>query len=215
MAWLCKECGILNDDTEEVCIQCKGKKDGICCNTIGLELIANRCEEDPWIILTKDTYLGRGEEFCLGKDFLRQNLYVGELHCRIANEGGNWKVYDLGSSNGTGYSDIKLNGMIPSHVGVGIKDGRILRIADLYFRIHITEEGVEKEECIEVEENGSTNESCCEKEGKWVVICPTCGKDYIVESESSRVEECTSLGCDSDRRYDIHRIRPKFVENVE
>lgn len=217
MSWLCKECAALNDDVEDICVLCGAKKEKECCGGIRLELLTNGCEEDPWIVISKDTYLGRGDAYCLGKEFLKRNGYVGELHCRIACEDGDWKVYDLGSANGTGYSDIELSSKIPSNVGIRIKDGRILRIANLYFRIHITAEDAAVEECIVAERSGALDEAGDGKKriGKWIIVCPVCGAKYFVENEDSRVKECTDALCEQYRRKEISKVRARFEEDIE
>lgn len=127
-----------------------------------------------------------GRKGSIEPDFFKNHGYVSEEHCEIFTKRDKWFVRHLGDSYCT-----RINGVM-AYKGcpVKVKDGDIIQIADLWFKVSIHEE----EECKVIERI------------QYKVICPVCGKEYIVDDPSARINQCVTPSCFADA-FDRHKIK--------
>lgn len=168
-------------------------------------LILNEPRKNERIEIASNGMIGR--EGDIDKSFFEKDPFVSEEHCTITIDDGVWRVEHIGKCNPTVVNTTVLKNGFP----VVLKNGDLLRIADLYFRVSI-----------ETKKADETCERTClpdlhrlhTAEAEWEVICPICGKRYMVASENARIQECTgACRFDDFDKYEIAATKPRKVRH--
>ena len=97
-----------------------------------IRLVAQRVNERLEFTIKKSPFiLGRSETYADG--VISINKAVGRTHCQIVYKNGEHYVIDMNSSNGTQINGKRLTSEQPYK----LKDGDVLRLANLDFKVHI------------------------------------------------------------------------------
>ena len=128
---------------------------------------------------------------------------VSESHCFIFYENNEWKIEHLSNTNPTWLNNISLEHNLP----MVLRDGDNLKVADVFCKVNLILDcsNVKKDEtCFEPLPVKVTENDI------WEIVCPICGKSYIVENEKDKISVCTgSCQYDDVDKYEISNVNAK------
>lgn len=120
--------------------------------------------------------------------FFAGQKYLSEEHCEIYRKNGYWYITHRGDT----YPTVVNGVQVPKGSSRKLKQDDIIKLADLWFKVSITDEKVEVREIV-----------------TFKIVCPVCGRSYYGADENFSVSECQTPACfeDSMDRRKVAKIR--------
>jgi len=199
---LCPVCRAENNNTDNECVLCgaelsSGSQADVAAGLPKITLI-NFTTKERIEIPPGGGIIGRNCDFA--PEAFNHN-WVSDVHCRIYVLENECYIEDVGSSGKGSTNGTKLNGnpLVPRQRFKFI-NGNTITIAHLVFDVEI------KYAENNVVNNGEINITT---ETVWVIVCPVCGREYVVENESTVINECEVCEDRMDKRR-ISSLKPKM-----
>lgn len=156
---------------------------------------------------------------------------VSGTHAIVAaDDQGAWTIEHIGRNasairSGSVWVTLAPNKAVP------LLNGDVLKLADMVFKVELPEtcslqdscssQGLSPDECEWAEDDHNRpnpTSGADQVETVWIVTCPVCGTDHIVENENDRVTECSFCTDAFDKtkiaRISAHRAMGNAAKNA-
>jgi len=189
----CKSCGNIFQNSESLSVEKS--------STPVLVLTDMDKKSDKVIRIDRSCTIGRKGE--VETDFFAEDMYVSEYHCKIILKDDGFMIEHLPTAKNL----TKINGTTLSKgMGLSIRDGEYLTIADKVFEISICYDSVCEDNTSDI--LASVNNEAVYEKTYFVITCPKCGFEYEVQNIDDSIDECSNCGDDYDK-FEISKIKAK------
>ncbi len=209
---ICDECGVTNPAGTEFCRDCGAKLPSVQTEIkappdMSRLFLKEKNTGKEIVIDSPDVTIGRDEPF--EHEFFSSDRKVSSTHCRIFYENKRWVISEFKeepSKNGTSIRRRANERKIQVRsTPIPLFDGAEVYIADLCFEVQI--ERKPERSSPDTDSTPATAETTPEKAQEYVIICPVCGSEFVVDGPDDKIQNCPDCTDMFDRRQ-IARIAP-------
>ena len=204
-----KTCATCWTENENSATNCKS-----CGNILSDSFATEKPSSTPVLVMTDmDKKYGKvirinntcviGRKGNVEPEFFAEDMYISEYHCKIILGNDGYRVEHLPTAtNPTKINNAKLS----KGISQSIRNGDYLSIADKKFEILLCDDAVCEDDTLDI--STSNNNDSANDKIEYIITCPKCGFEYVVQNKDDRINECGNCGDDYDK-YEISTIGAK------